>query len=143
LAPSPPWVSADQLPSGSFPLTDIKQPTEVRLGVPRARDFRHHVLLITSLITPLDPNCIPFRIPPPSLAETIPTWLQEHTLFARLLEAADGVIAQVLQRAEAGWFSPRSWNDWQQKLGLARSGAVPPLPQRHFGGCDGNHHAAD
>jgi hypothetical protein len=51
-------------------------------------------------------------------------------------------LAQVLQRAEAGWFSPRSWNYWQQKLGLARSGAVPPLPRRHFGVRDGGDHAA-
>jgi len=55
----------------------------------------------------------------------------------------DRRLAQVLQRAEAGWFSPRSWNYWQQKLGLARSGAVPPLPRRHFGDGDGSHHAAD
>ncbi|MFN9621458.1 MAG: hypothetical protein ACK587_01260 [Cyanobacteriota bacterium] len=52
-------------------------------------------------------------------------------------------LAQVLQRAEAGWFSPRSWNYWQQKLGLAHSGAVPQLPRRHFGDGDGSHHAAD
>jgi hypothetical protein len=40
----------------------------------------------------------------------------------------DRHLARVPQRAEAGWFSPRSWNDWQLKLDLARSGAVPPLP---------------
>lgn len=67
-------------------------------------------------------------------------WWQPADLSLR---NPDRVIAQVLPRAEASWFSPRSWNDWQQKLGLARSGAVPPLPQRHFGGCDGSHHAAD
>lgn len=54
----------------------------------------------------------------------------------------DRRLAQVLQRAEAGWFSPRSWNYWQQKLGLARSGAVPPLPRRHFGDRDGGEHGA-
>ncbi len=54
----------------------------------------------------------------------------------------DRRLAQVLQRAEAGWFSPRSWNYWQQKLGLARSGAVPPLPRRHFRVRDGGDHAA-
>lgn len=55
----------------------------------------------------------------------------------------DRRLAQVLQRAEAGWFSLRSWNFWQQKLGLvARSGAIPPLPRRHFGDRDGGDHAA-
>ena len=54
----------------------------------------------------------------------------------------DRRLAQVLQRAEAGWFSPRSWNYWQQKLGLARSGAVPPLPRRHFVVRDRGDHAA-
>ena len=57
------------------------------------------------------------------------------------LRNPDRVIAQVLQRAEAGWFSPRSWSYWQQKLGLARSGAGPPLPRRHFGVRDGSNHA--
>ncbi|MCS5699572.1 hypothetical protein NZK32_11035 [Cyanobium sp. FGCU-52] len=45
----------------------------------------------------------------------------------------DRVIAQLLQRAEPGWFSPRSWNDGQQKIGLAASSCIPPLPQRRFG----------
>jgi len=43
------------------------------------------------------------------------------------------LLAAVLQRAQPGWFSPRSWTYWQLKLGLATSGMVPPLPQRHFG----------
>jgi hypothetical protein len=45
----------------------------------------------------------------------------------------DRRLAQVLQRAEPGWFSPRSWTYWQQKLGLANSGSIPPLPRRRFG----------
>ncbi len=45
----------------------------------------------------------------------------------------DGRLAQVLQRAEPGWFSPRSWNYWHQKLGLAHAGSIPPLPRRQFG----------
>ncbi len=44
------------------------------------------------------------------------------------LRHPDRVIAQVLQRAEPGWFSPRSWNYWQQKLGLSASDSIPPLP---------------
>jgi len=55
----------------------------------------------------------------------------------------DRRMAQVLQRGEAGWFSHRSWIDWQQKLGRARSGAVLPPPRRHFGDGDRSHHAAD
>ena len=45
----------------------------------------------------------------------------------------DRRLAQVLQRTEPGWFSPRSWSFWQQKLGLADSGSIPPLPRRGFG----------
>lgn len=44
------------------------------------------------------------------------------------------VLAGMLKQAEPGWFSPRSSNYWQQKLGLAASGSIPPLPQRRFGG---------
>ncbi len=29
----------------------------------------------------------------------------------------NGRLARVLQRAEPGWFSTRSWNCWQQKHG--------------------------
>jgi hypothetical protein len=45
----------------------------------------------------------------------------------------DRRLAAVLRRAQPGWFSPRSWTYWHLKLGLAPSGAVPPLPQRRFG----------
>lgn len=45
----------------------------------------------------------------------------------------DRRLAQVLQRTEPGWFSPRSWTYWQQKLGLAASDSIPPLPRRRFG----------
>ncbi|NBQ56978.1 MAG: hypothetical protein EBU32_00980 [Opitutaceae bacterium] len=38
----------------------------------------------------------------------------------------------VLQRAEAGQFSARSWHYWHYRLGLARAGNVPPLPIRHI-----------
>lgn len=36
----------------------------------------------------------------------------------------------VVEHAEAGMFSPRSWAYWHYRLGLAASGQVPPLPQR-------------
>lgn len=44
----------------------------------------------------------------------------------------DRRLASVLQRAEPGWFSPRSWNYWHLKLALAAPGFVPPLPRRRF-----------
>lgn len=44
----------------------------------------------------------------------------------------DARLALVLQRAEAGWFSPRSWTYWHRKLGVTPTGPVPPLPQRRF-----------
>ena len=46
----------------------------------------------------------------------------------------DGRLAQVLQQAEAGWFSPRSWTYWHRKLGITPTGPVQPLPQRRFRG---------
>jgi len=46
----------------------------------------------------------------------------------------DARLAQVLQRAEAGWFSPRSWSYWHRKLGVTPTGPVPPLPLRRFRG---------
>ena len=38
----------------------------------------------------------------------------------------------VLQQAEAGQFSARSWHYWHYRLGLASAGNVPPLPIRHI-----------
>ena len=38
----------------------------------------------------------------------------------------------LLQHAEAGQFSPRSWHYWHYRLGLAEPGAVPPLPARRI-----------
>jgi hypothetical protein len=52
----------------------------------------------------------------------------------RVLEKAVGAeaLAEVIRHAEPGWFSPRSWHFWHRRLGLARDGAVPALPVRHF-----------
>lgn len=47
-------------------------------------------------------------------------------------ELGDRRLAGVLQQAQAGWFSPRSWTYWHRKLGITPSGPVPPLPQRPF-----------
>ena len=54
----------------------------------------------------------------------------------------DPRLAAVLRRAQPGWFSPRSWNYWHLKLGVAASGAVPPLPQRRLMPCPGSSAAA-
>ena len=43
------------------------------------------------------------------------------------------VFRDVLQHAEAGQFSKRSWTYWHYKLGLAKTETdIPPLPQRSF-----------
>jgi hypothetical protein len=39
-------------------------------------------------------------------------------------------LAAVLREADPGRFSARSWTYWHYRLGLARPGAVPPLPVR-------------
>ena len=39
-------------------------------------------------------------------------------------------LAAALRRAEPGRFSAPSWTFWHYRLGLARSGRVPPLPKR-------------
>lgn len=49
-------------------------------------------------------------------------------LFA---EVGETVFRNVLQYAEAGQFSPRSWAFWHYRLGLAELNQVPPLPQRN------------
>ena len=45
----------------------------------------------------------------------------------------DAELRQALSRAEAGQLSPRSWAYWHYRLGLAKPGAVPPMPVRRFG----------
>lgn len=47
-------------------------------------------------------------------------------------QVGDGRLRRVLLDAPAGRFSPRSWNYWQLRLGLAQPGAVPPPPVRRF-----------
>jgi len=39
---------------------------------------------------------------------------------------------QLLQHAEAGQFSPRSWHYWHYRLGVSEFGTVPPLPARRM-----------
>jgi len=51
-----------------------------------------------------------------------------------LLVAALGedCLVIVLQQADAGQFSGRSWHYWHYRLGLATTDGVPPLPIRHI-----------
>ncbi len=57
-------------------------------------------------------------------------------VFADVGRLADALgedcLREVLQHAEAGQFSGRSWHYWHYRLGLATVGQVPPLPTRHI-----------
>jgi hypothetical protein len=44
--------------------------------------------------------------------------------------AGDDFLRVVLQQAEVGQFSPRSWAYWHYRLGLATPGHVPSMPMR-------------
>lgn len=44
----------------------------------------------------------------------------------------DAVLRDVLAHAEPGQFNERSWIYWHYRVGLAKRGCVPPLPQRTF-----------
>jgi hypothetical protein len=46
--------------------------------------------------------------------------------------AGDDYLRAVLQRAEVGQFTPRSWAYWHYRLGLADPGNVPAMPTRAF-----------
>ena len=41
-------------------------------------------------------------------------------------------LRDVLQHAQPGQLSERSWHYWHYRLGLAQPGAVPALPQRRL-----------
>ncbi len=41
-------------------------------------------------------------------------------------------LQEVLKKAEAGQFSPRSWAYWHYRLGVVAFGQVPELPKRSF-----------
>ena len=77
-----------------------------------------------ALLQPLAARLIWWQSPEQSLRHP-------DRVIAEVMELGD--FDSVLQRAQPGWFSPRSWTYWQLKLALAPSGTVPPLPQRHFG----------
>ncbi|MDA8209484.1 MAG: hypothetical protein M0Z92_10860 [Actinomycetota bacterium] len=45
-----------------------------------------------------------------------------------------GRLQDVLLRAEAGWFRPRSWSYWHYRLRLTQPGGdPPPMPKRDLG----------
>lgn len=50
----------------------------------------------------------------------------------RLIEKALGmdVLADVLARAEPGWFTPRSWDFWRGRLSHATGREFPEAPPR-------------
>ena len=52
-----------------------------------------------------------------------------QTLVALVGEAA---LRDVLGRAEAGWFTARSWTYWHLRLGLSDVDDAPALPLRRF-----------
>ena len=56
-------------------------------------------------------------------------WDDANTMRQRLGDAA---LRDALTHAEAGQFNARSWTWWHYRLGLARTGEVPPLPVRRF-----------
>jgi hypothetical protein len=48
-------------------------------------------------------------------------------------EVDEQTLREVLQQAEAGQFSERSWAYWHYRLGLADVDQVPPMPMRRVG----------
>lgn len=61
--------------------------------------------------------------------------LGDYQEVLQLTETA-GVPAlrEVIQTAEAGWFSPENWHFWHYRLGLCAIGQVPPLPRKRIPG---------
>lgn len=44
----------------------------------------------------------------------------------------DEALRQVLQTAEPGWFSEKSWHYWHYALGMASFDQVPERPARRY-----------
>jgi hypothetical protein len=45
-------------------------------------------------------------------------------------------LIEVMARAEAGWFSPRSWDFWRGRLALSENDRVPTRPPRRSFGAE-------
>jgi hypothetical protein len=54
-------------------------------------------------------------------------------LLALSEQLGDDRLRQVLRHAEIGQFNERSWAYWHYRLGMAKPGALPPLPKRRLG----------
>lgn len=76
----------------------------------------------------------------PEVAITMPERVVAHVMNigdyddvqALATLAGDHYLRAVLQRAEVGQFTPRSWAYWHYRLGLATPGHVPAMPTRTF-----------
>ncbi len=49
------------------------------------------------------------------------------------VQVGDDYLRAVLTHAEIGQFNAKSWHYWHYRLGLAKLGQVPPLPERRLG----------
>lgn len=49
-----------------------------------------------------------------------------------ILEIGEEAFKEAIAHAEAGQFQARSWSYWHYRLGLARPGHLPPMPQRRL-----------
>lgn len=58
------------------------------------------------------------------------TWDDAQSMRASLGDAA---LRAAITHSAAGEFNARSWTFWHYRLGLSRSGEVPPMPSRRFG----------
>ncbi len=47
-------------------------------------------------------------------------------------QVGDACLCEVLTQAEVGQFNARSWHYWHYRLGLAKQGEVPALPERNL-----------
>ena len=77
---------------------------------------------------------------PPDVAATMPERVVAHVMnigdyddvHALAILAGDDYLRGVLQHAEIGQFTPRSWAYWHYRLGLATPGHLPDMPTRTF-----------
>ena len=76
----------------------------------------------------------------PDVAVTMPERVVAHVMnigdhddmHALATLAGDDYLRTVLQHAEIGQFTPRSWAYWHYRLGLAAPGHLPAMPTRIF-----------
>ncbi len=52
---------------------------------------------------------------------------------ALIARVGDDYLRNVLTHSEIGQFNERSWAYWHYRLGLAKPGQVPAMPQRRLG----------